>query len=82
MDIISEYTSKWKLKVDEVSKKAEETAGNVWQHRKRVFPYLSIVDILIFFFKTKMGLYAYLHLCIWLIYLCIFSERNILLQGR
>lgn len=63
MDIISEYTSKWKLKVDEVSKKAEETAGNVWQHRKRVFPYSSIVDILIFFQKQK---WVYMH-----IYICV-----------
>ena len=63
IDIITDYTSKWKLKVDEISKKAEETAGNVWQHRKRVFPYLSIVHI--FFYQHRNGficIFTFVHL--------------------
>lgn len=34
MDIINDYLSKWRQKFEEVSKKAEEAAGNVWQHFK------------------------------------------------
>ncbi|KAI5075527.1 hypothetical protein GOP47_0009603 [Adiantum capillus-veneris] len=34
MDIIQDYLNKWRQKFEEVSKKAEEAAGNVWQHWK------------------------------------------------
>lgn len=34
VDIISDYLSKWRKKFEEVAKKAEEAAGNVWQHFK------------------------------------------------
>jgi predicted lactoylglutathione lyase len=47
MDIIAGYTGKWKQKVDEISKKAEEAAGNVWQHRKSA-PKTYLVEMHIF----------------------------------
>lgn len=34
MDIISDYLSRWSKKFEEVAKKAEEAAGNIWQHLK------------------------------------------------
>ncbi|MCO5562837.1 hypothetical protein L7F22_016472 [Adiantum nelumboides] len=34
MDIIQDYLNKWRQKFEEVAKKAEEAAGNVWQHMK------------------------------------------------
>lgn len=34
MDIIADYLSRWTKKFDEVAKKAEEAAGNIWQHMK------------------------------------------------
>ena len=71
MNIITEYTSKWKLKVDEVSKKAEEAAGNVWQHRKRVFPYLSLVHIL--FFSKQESFYMHIYICVSSKYIYVFS---------
>eukprot|EP00250_Pteridium_aquilinum_P013587 c21439_g1_i1 orf=245-1135(+) len=34
MDVINDYLAKWRQKFEEVSKKAEEAAGNIWQHFK------------------------------------------------
>ncbi|KAH7404500.1 hypothetical protein KP509_15G029100 [Ceratopteris richardii] len=34
MNIIQDYLNKWRPKFEEAAKKAEETAGNMWQHLK------------------------------------------------